>query len=203
MATDIAAALDEMLALAAAPSRQSRVLELRAAYEARTGSFSQRESFFEARSTAFWDDALTRQGFARELAAELTEGSRAFVEPLARAHRGLFFVRPEAGAFLLADEWSGAEFSAEPSSEGLRDALERSAGLVDGRVVGAGRIVLLPGAVFHHADALEPIRALLPEARARGMETHGLLDALLRMDRSLRTLSRVKAAFAYRKEALK
>jgi hypothetical protein len=64
------------------------------------------------------------------------------------------------------------------------------------------RIVLLPGAVFHAADALEPIRALVPEARARGLTTHAFLDALLRMDHALRALSRVKPAFAYRKEAL-
>ena len=62
--------------------------------------------------------------------------------------------------------------------------------------------MLLAGAVFHATDALEPIRALIPEARARKLGHHEFLDALLRMDHSLRALSRVKAAFAYRKEAL-
>jgi hypothetical protein len=46
------------------------------------------------------------------------------------------------------------------------------------------------------------MRALLPVAKERGMATHAALDALLRMDHALRTLSRVKAAFAYRKESL-
>ena len=194
-----------MLTRAADDKRTSRVLELRAAFEARTGSFSPRDSFFEPRSAAFWDDALTTGGFGRELLSDLSAESAAMVEPFARAHRGLFRVEPEDDRFLLVDEWSGAEFVAEPASPGLRDALERVSGLVDGRVVGvpvAEKIVLLPGAVFHAADAIDPIRALLPEARARKLETHVLLDALLRMDHALRALSRVKPAFAYRKEAL-
>jgi len=198
-----------MLTRAADDKRTARVLELRAAFEARTGSFSPRDSFFEPRSAAFWDDALTSAGFGRELVPDLSAESAALVEPFARAHRGLFRVEPEDDRFLLVDEWSGAEFVAEPASAGLRDALERVSGLVDGRVVGvppshlgAERIVLLPGAVFHAADAIDPIRALLPEARARALESQAFLDALLRMDHALRALSRVKPAFAYRKEAL-
>ena len=194
-----------MLSRAADAQRAERVLAMRAAFEARTGSFSPRDSFFEGRSAAFWDDALTSGGFGRELLSDLSAESAAMVEPFARAHRGLFHVEPEDDRFLLADEWSGAEFVAEPASPGLRDALERVSGLVDGRVVGvpvAERIVLLPGAVFHAADAIDPIRALLPEARARKMETQTFLDTLLRMDHALRALSRVKPAFAYRKEAL-
>lgn len=203
--TDVAAAIDEMLSRAAEPRLEARVLEMRATFEARTGSYSPRDSFFEARSAAFWDDALTRSAFGRELDG-LSEGAREVVEPLARAHRGIFRASIEDDGFLLVDEWSGAELVVRPAAGGLRDALERAASLVDGRVVGVprtGEIVLLPGAVFHPADALEPMRALLPEARAREMKTHDLLDALLRMDHSLRALSRVKAAFAYRKEALK
>jgi hypothetical protein len=206
MAMDVAAAVDEMLAAAAAPARQSRVLAMRASFEARTGTFSPRDTFFEDRSAAFWDDALTLGAFGRELSSELGEGARGLVEPFARAHRGLFRVEAgEHGAFVLVDEWSGAELAAEPSSPGLRDALERATGLVDGRVVGVPRprqVVLLPGAAFHSADATEPMRALLPEARARELGTHELLDALLRMDHALRTLSRVKPAFAYRRESL-
>src|SRR5690348_9937379 len=92
---ELAAAIDAMLALAAAPARHDRVLAMRAAFEARTGSFSPRDSFFEARSAAFWDDALTSGAFAREIADELPALARAFVEPLSRAHRGLFLVEPD------------------------------------------------------------------------------------------------------------
>lgn len=220
MAMELREAVDEMLALAAETGRTERVRAMRAAFEARTGPFSPGDAFFEQRSAAFWDDALTRGAFGRELLGELGEEARAFVEPLARAHRGLYSVSDEpelaevdGQAFLLADAWSGAEFLCEPASSGLRDALASAAGFVDGRVVGlpmlreAGvppsrTVVLLGGAVFHHADALEPMRALLPEARARDLETHELFDALLRMDHALRTLSRVKPSFAYRKESL-
>jgi hypothetical protein len=209
IASSIAQRIDEMLARAAVPERRERVAALRAEFEARTGSFAPSDPYFEARSAAFWDDALTRSAFGRELSSELGGETAALVEPLARAHRGLFRVeargsaRDAEGGFHLVDEWSGAEFVALAASEGLSDALERAAGLIDGRVIGAGhQIVLLPGALFHAADALEPMRALLPLARQREMATHELLDALLRMDHSLRALSRVKAAFAYRKEAL-
>lgn len=200
----LGAAIEAMLALAAAPARQARVLALHVAFEARTGAFSPGDALFEARSAAFWDDALTREAFGRELAAELDDAARAWVEPLARAHRGLFVVEGSDGGFLLVDAWSGAEFSCEPASTGLRDALERASGLVDGRVAALadGAATLLPGAVFHHADTLEPALALLPEARARGLATDEALDALLRMDHAFRTLSRVKPAFAYRKAAL-
>jgi hypothetical protein len=220
---NLVASIDEMLARAALPAWRERTAAMRAAFEKRTGVArpqSDREGlapserwegleggFFEARSAAFWDDALTRSAFGRALASEITEEARGAVEPLACAHRGIFRVEASdaAGAFILVDEWSGAEFAAHPTTAGLRDALACAASLVDGRVVGlrdGARIELLAGAVFHAADALEPMRALLPEARARGLETHDLCDALLRMDHALRSLSRVKAAFAYRKEAL-
>ncbi len=205
MALDVGRAVDEMLGRAAEPSRAERVRAMRAEFEARTGAFSERDAFFEVRSAAFWDDALTRGAFGRELDGELGPEAAALVEPFARAHRGLFRVTREGDSFLLVDEWSGAELVSEPSTTGLRDALERVSGLVDGRVVGvpvAERIARRPGAGFHAADAAEPIRALIPEARARKLGTHAFLDALLRMDHALRALSRVKPAFAYRKEAL-
>ncbi len=213
---NLIASIDEMLARAALPAWRERTAAMRAEFEARTGAFSSPNpaakgvlegGFFEARSAAFWDDALTRGAFGRALALEISQEARAVVEPLTRAHRGIFRVERNGGpdGFLLVDEWSGAEFAVDPPLAGLRDALACAASLVDGRVVGLPRIArieLLPGAVFHAADALAPIRALLPEARSRGLATHDLCDALLRMDHALRSLSRVKAAFAYRKEAL-
>ena len=43
---------------------------------------------------------------------------------------------------------------------------------------------------------------VLDAARTKGLSTDDVLDALLRMELSLRTLSRVKPAYAYRPEAL-
>jgi hypothetical protein len=185
--------------------QSGRVAELKRAFESRTGAFGPDDPWFDARSAAFLDDALCSQGLARTLSTELSTEHRVYVTPLERAHRGLFRVRKEGAEFLLQDAWSGAEFSIAVTDPGLRDALSSAEGFVDGRVVGVAEpieIALMPGALFHSADATPAISALLPVARTRALSTTTLLDALLRMDHSLRALSRVKAAFAYRIEAL-
>jgi hypothetical protein len=61
---------------------------------------------------------------------------------------------------------------------------------------------MLPGAVFHPADAVEPIAKVVAKARAESRKTGDVLDALLRMERGLRASARVKAAYAYRAEKL-
>jgi hypothetical protein len=203
-------AIDVILAHAGEAKHAARVRTLRADFEKRTGAFTPEDPWFDARSGAFWDDALTTHAFGRDVASLLADGARFWVEPLARAHRGLF--RAKRGAdgghgFLLVDAWSGAEFRIE-AVQGLRDALDQAEGFFDGRVAGAfenGRALLglLPGAVFHAEDATEPIGELVDVARARHLERGAFLDALLRMDHTFRGHSRVKAAFAYRKEALR
>ena len=64
------------------------------------------------------------------------------------------------------------------------------------------RVGILPGALFHPEDATEAIEQILDVARERTMETDDVLDALLRMELSLRSLSRVKPGYAYRVQAL-
>ena len=90
--------------------------------------------------------------------------------------------------------------------EASRAELDASAGqLFDARVVGSGDpfvVALLPGAVFHPVDATAAIPPVLTAARQRALSAGDTLDALLRMQRTLRSLSRVKAAYAYRVEAL-
>jgi len=61
---------------------------------------------------------------------------------------------------------------------------------------------VLPGALHHGPDALEPLVKVIAAARERDLETGDLLDALLRMELVFRSSSRVKAAFAYRVESL-
>jgi hypothetical protein len=121
---------------------------------------------------------------------------------LERAHRGLF--RAEGGT--LVDVWSGAEFVPGVFDEAEQAELAAGTGqLMDARVVGAGDtagVTLMPGAVFHPRDAAAAIEAVLAEARARSLPTDDTLDALLRMERTLRSLSRVRTAYAYRPEAL-
>jgi hypothetical protein len=205
-------AIDVILAHAGEARHAPRVRVLRADFEKRTGTFTPEDPWFDARSGAFWDDALTTHAFGRDVASLLADGARFWVEPLARAHRGLFRARRDKDmhgplGFHLVDAWSGAEFRVQ-AAQGLRDALDQAEGFFDGRVAGAfedGRALLglLPGAVFHAEDATDPIGELIDVARARHLERGAFLDALLRMDHTFRGHSRVKAAFAYRKEALR
>jgi len=182
-----------------------RVRAAREAFQRRTGAFGPEDAWFEVRSRAFWDDALTSGGLA-ELADEAPEEARAWSGALARAHRGLFVVvEREDEAMVLKDLLSGAELFVDDVDPGTKDALEAAGAPFDGRVVAGGAPIvsaLLPGAVYHSEDAREPIAKVLEAARARGIGHVETLDALLRMELSLRSLSRVKASYAYRAEAL-
>jgi hypothetical protein len=225
-------------------SRESAsVAKRRARFEARTGAFAPEDAWFEERSRAFWCDAVTRGRFGREVEHDLSAEDRRWLEPLERAHRGLFqrtFARslrhhrpaseralaPSAslapleraggavgGGEVLVDVWSGAEIVVTAMDDASHAELEAAAGqLLDARVVGAAEsaddasrgvvVALLPGAVFHPPHAAPAIHDVLSAARASGLSTHDTLDALLRMERTLRALSRVKTAYAYRPEAL-
>jgi hypothetical protein len=195
---------------------------MRARFEARTGAFSPEDGWFEERSRAFWSDSVTTGRFGRLVEAELTEEERRWLGPLERAHRGLFRAAPatpppgsSAGTaprtrrtdgLRLVDVWSGAELVVTLFDDASRAELGAAAGqLVDGRVVGAADplvLALLPGAVFHPRHATAAIDPVVRAARERALTTHEALDALLRMERTLRALSRVKAGYAYRPEAL-
>ena len=189
--------------LGGAPELAPRVAEMRAAFEARTGAFAPEDAWFEERSRAFWCDAVTAGRFGRLVEAQLGEEERAWLGPLQRAHRGLFRAEEEGR---LVDAWSGAELVVTSLDEASRAELDAAAGqLFDARVVGTDEpyvVALLPGAVFHPRDATAVIPPLVAAARGRGLPTADALDALLRMERLLRSLSRVKAAYAYRAEAL-
>lgn len=199
-------AFEAFLARGAEEAHQARVRELKAAYERRTGAFTPEDSWFDARSAAFWDDAIAG-GFAGAVQDETPEQARAYTRALERAHRGLYRVQNTHGRFVLVCAISLVELEIDPPSAGLADALARAAGYVDGRVAGAmldgaREIVLLPGAVFHPAFATAAIDALLPIAAKKQLSRAATLDALLRMDRALQAMSRGKPALAYRPEAL-
>lgn len=181
---------------------------MRQEFQIRTGAFGPEDPWFETRARAFWDDALTTQGFAR-LAAEdgnLGEDVRAFAACASRAHRGFFLVEEvdERGACLV-DAWSGAELLVRHIDDSQALTLEHAEGGMDARVTAGPsgtELYLLPGAYHHPADALEPAIEVLAAAQDRGMQTQQVLDALLRMELVFRSSSRVKAAFAYRVESL-
>lgn len=177
---------------------------MRAEFERRTGAFGPEDPWFEVRSRAFWDDALTTQRFAAHAALHVREEARFLVGPLARAHRGFFVARDvdDRGARLV-DLWSGAELLVGRLDEAQALSLEHAEGPFDARVVAAeAALFVLPGALHHGPDALDPALRVLAAARERRMETGALLDALLKMELVFRSSSRVKASFAYRVESL-
>jgi hypothetical protein len=189
----------------------TRVADMRGRFEARTGAFRPEDPWFEERSRAFWCDAVTAGRFGRVVADELTDEERAWLGPLERAHRGLFRSTGDAddgreGERVLVDVWSGAELAVTTLDDPSRAELAAAgAQLFDARVVGREdpwEVALVPGAVFHPPDATAAITPVLAAARAQSLRTDEALDALLRMERTLRSLSRVKAAYAYRAEAL-
>jgi hypothetical protein len=185
-----------------APEFAERAVTLRREFEARTGEFSPDDAWFEVRSRAFWSDAITRSRFGREVEASLDPHERRWLGPLERAHRGLFRVEGR----LLVDVWSGAVFGPTVVDDASRAELDAGAGLLfDARVVGSDDphcVALLPGAVFHPREATAAIESVLVAARNATFSTHDTLDRLLLMERTLRSLSRVKAAYAYRPDAL-
>lgn len=190
--------------LGGAAERAARVAAMRARFEERTGAFAPDDPWFYERSGAFWCDAVTTGRFGREVEEVLSPDERLLLGPLERAHRGLFRVAAEDD--LLVDVWSGAEFEVTVMDDASRAEVEASAGqLFDARVAGTDEpftVALLPGAVFHARDATAVIPTVLAAARARSLSRDDTLDALLRMERTLRSLSRVKAAYAYRPGAL-
>jgi hypothetical protein len=175
------------------------------AFEQRTGVFGADDAWFESRSRAFWDDAMTRRHAASSLRGKLSQEDQLWADALPHAHRGLFQSQDDAGGMVLTDVLGGAQLLVHAIDEASRDAIASTAGLFDGTVVAVAspvRLALLPGAIFHPEAAEDAIGAVVKAARALGVATEALLDALLRMEVSFRVLSRVKPSYAYRVEAL-
>jgi len=210
----LALAVETIASLGLEERHEEHVRAMRRTFEERTGAFGPDDPTFEARSRAFWDDAVTRQRFAELVLPELPEPARPWAKALARAHRGLFHASRSLGLWLLRDLWSGAEFSVDDVDDAMRSAWNAPSGPFDGRLAAIGldgggarapstvRVGILPGALFHPEDAAPSIEKVLEAARVRGMATHDVLDALLRMESSLRSMSRVKPGYAYRPQAL-
>jgi hypothetical protein len=202
----VLAAYDAILAAGALAELAGWTRAMREEFERRGGAFSPEDPWFEARSRAFWDDAVTTQRFGLAAREHLPEELRPVAGRLARAHRGFFVVEAtDARNAELTDLWSGAELVVEHLDETQALTFEHAEGPMDARVVATGSgaaLVVLPGALHHPAEALDPSRRVIEAARARGMRTGDALDALLRMELVFRSSSRVKASFAYRPETL-
>ena len=184
---------------------------MRAAFEKRTGAFGPEDPWFEPRSRAFWDDALTTQGFAALAGPHAGDDAALVSKTFARAHRGIFvaLAADDRGAHLV-DLWSGAELLVKNLDEEQTIALEHAEGAFDARVVAGPTssegavpdLFVLPGALHHAPDALAPLKEVIEAARERKLDAATVLDALLRMDHVFKSSSRVKAGFAYRASSL-
>src|SRR3954466_12305063 len=108
-ANRVLAAYEQILALATS-GLSPEAQRMRAEFEKRTGAFGPEDPWFEARSGAFWDDALTTQGFAALASSQVTGEVAQVAARFGRAHRGVFVVEEvdDRGAHLV-DLWSGAE----------------------------------------------------------------------------------------------
>src|SRR3954453_20359919 len=90
----LVAAYDAVVAMGAGTLAEE-AHRMREEFQKGTGAFLPEDpglDAFEARSRAFWDDALTTQGFAALAKDELDDEARPLVARFARAHRGLFQV---------------------------------------------------------------------------------------------------------------
>lgn len=220
MPGSIEAAVNAIIERGGAEEHRESVRLLRRDFERRTGAFGPDDAWFESRSKAFWDDALLR-GFVGVVKEELGL-TQEIVRAFENAHRGLFAVHRKEKT-LLECAVTGAVLAIDPpTTPGLAEALDRAEGFVQGFVVGtlfspeggswtglrarsfdlSPEVVLLPGAVFHAAQATQAIEGVIAVARQRGIAELELLDALLRMDRTFRAMPRAKAQLAYRPEAL-
>jgi|GEM_PF-966584 len=187
---------------------------MRNAFASRTGSFGPDDPWFETRTRAFWDDALTFQRFAGLAAPCLDETMVPTARWFQRAHRGLFSLRLHSDArdetpFHLIDVWSGAELMVFPLDHLHSTSMRYADGLIDGRVVAfpsgdsaINPLFLLPGYVHHASDVLHEVHLIVNEARKRRLRTHHVLDALMQMELTRQRSARVKAAFAYRVDCL-
>jgi hypothetical protein len=203
---EMAAAYEAIVSLGDSGALGEHAARMRKEFQRRTGAFGPEDPWFENRARAFWDDALTTQGFALLAAQHLDEDAQAMASCVARAHRGFFLVDEvdDRGACLV-DLWSGAELLVRHIDEAQALTLEHAGGAMDARVTAGpsgSDLFLLPGAYHHPADATGPAIDVLVAAQERGMSTRHALDALMRMELVFRSSSRVKAGFAYRVESL-
>ena len=199
---------DEIVALAAKAPFEECSRRLRADFVRRCGKVDSDDPTAERREMAAWEDALVRGGLASEIAESFDDiASRRVARALASAVRGVFLFELVHGRLVARDLWSRAELLVVEGDRIGRELVvpgfEHGAPLCQARLLASlDGCVVLPGVLFHPAEALPALLGTLTVARERRLDTDGVLDALLRMEQRWRTLSRVKVRYAYRPEFL-
>lgn len=204
----LSAVYEELVERAARAPISSRSQALRRAFFERSGRYEADHPSAASREAAGWEDALVRGGLAAELAEGFDDAAeRGIVLALAGAHRGIFVFERAGDSMVARDLWSRAEFLVLPRDDVARElvhgALASDSLLCQARLLASpDGCAVLPGTVFHPADARDAVERVLSAARAEARNTDDVLDSLLRMEHTWRTLSRVKIGYAYRPEAL-
>lgn len=204
----LSAVYEELVERAVRAPLAARSQALRQAFFERSGRYEPDHPSAGSRDAAGWEDALVRGGLAGELAAGFEDAAeRGIVLALAGAHRGIFVFERSGESIIARDLWSRAEFVMLPRDDVARElprgGLAADSPLCQARLLAsADGCAVLPGTVFHPADAREAIERVLGTARAEARDPDDVLDSLLRMEHTWRTLSRVKVGYAYRPEAL-
>jgi hypothetical protein len=198
------AVYDELLERAAQPPFAERARALRERFLSACGRLDPGHAEAGTREAAAWEDALVRGGLAYEIAAQLGDPSeKETARSFGRAQRGLFVFSELDDTLIAADLWSQAQFivlAGDDIGRELAAAGRRAESpLCQARLLASpAGCAVLPGTVFHPLQAEQHVQAVLAAGRARRLPTDVILDALLRMEHTWHTLSRVKVAYAYR-----
>ncbi len=201
----LSAVYDELLARAMQPPEADGFERWVQAFLRRTGRFDAGGVEAARRMDAAREDALCRGGWAARLAGGLSDpAEQSLAALLPRAHRGVFVFDRVREHRIVRDILQGGAFLLVPRDSVGREVIDDNEGAVCvARLVGGmDGCAMLPGVVFHRADATPHIVEVVATARERGMAVDDVCEALLRMDHALQTLSRVRPAYAYRSEAL-
>ena len=208
MTPELEAVWNELLERASRPPVAERARLLREAFAARCGRFAPDHPAAAARDAAAWEDAIVRGGLARALAPELSDpAERETALGFERAQRGIFVFEEIEEQLIARDLWAGAEFlvlGRDSTGRELIAALRRSGAIIcQARLVAQNPgCAVLPGSIFHPADARDAIDEILALARGSRLSTDDVLDGLLRMEHTFQTMSRAKIDYAYRNELL-
>jgi len=198
------AVYDELLIRAAADPFQAQAQRHRDGFDRRTGLIPPEHPARSARDAASWEDALVAGDLARQVASTLDDpAERSLAIIFARAQRGLFVPELRGQTPCLVDLWRGGEFLLLPRDDVGRAMTEVQGIPFVGRIVaGSDGCAVLPGRVWLPQDALPLLPDIIRAARARPMDTDAFCEAILWMEHTLATMSRVKPQYAFRAEGL-
>lgn len=207
MTPSLRAVYDELMQRAVQAPWQEETGELRARFTQRCGRFNSDHPAAASRDAASLEHVLIAEGLAARIGASLDDpGERSEAALIASAEPALLVFEDHAGLLVGHDLWSASAWWIAPEDDIGRDIrlqLPDSPVAQCRLVVTDGGCIILPGIVYHPADAYELLAGVLSHAREQRLNSYTLFQALLRMEYRFRTLTRAKLGYAYRPENLR